>query len=400
MELGSRRRLASLLALSSAMLACSAMVTGSQRGGNASCGELQRTASNDALHLIGVSQVGATQGCIAREGGTVWCRGDNSSGQLGTGTLEPRGSARSLSVADLHDIVELVSNDTTLCARTRSGEVWCWGDNRRGMIGNGHEGDVVCQSSTTTPCQPRPFRVALDGSATRVIETDRSVCALLQNAQVWCWGEVRGLDSSLGGHVAQPARLSDVSDAVDLFAAGQSIAIVHENGRITSPEPLANIQIPIGSIVRASNLGGERYCYLTPERNVFCWGANDWSVAGNGVSSSVSLTMPVDTGLRCIVDVSVSPFHACALASDGGVYCWGSNSGGESGVGRSSSEECFFQGRSRPCVRRPTRVRGLGHVISIHASPLLSCALQEDFSIWCWGNLNGSDTHVPTQVVW
>lgn len=110
-------------------------------------GDGTKTDSPYALPVKGLANVadfvvGNQHSCALLADGTVRCWGDNTAGQLGDGTtvesLEP------VVVKGLSNVKELVSNidASDTCAVRTDGTVWCWGDNSSGQIGNGTLVDV------------------------------------------------------------------------------------------------------------------------------------------------------------------------------------------------------------------------------------------------------------------
>ena len=84
------------------------------------------------------------------------------------------------------------------CARTRGGQVWCWGRNLYGQIGDG--------SNTT---RETPSRVA--GPAfTAVNATGAHTCAVTGDDETWCWGyNVEGqLGDGTRSHLSRPTRVT------------------------------------------------------------------------------------------------------------------------------------------------------------------------------------------------
>jgi alpha-tubulin suppressor-like RCC1 family protein len=69
--------------------------------------------------------------------------------------------------------------------------------------------------------------------------------------------------------------------------------------------------------------------------------------------------------------------HACALASDQKVYCWGSNLDGQLG----------FDTGGQP-VPEASPVQGLPDVVHVDASAFSNCAIDEGGGVWCWGKGN------------
>ncbi len=94
-----------------------------------------------------------------------------------------------------------------------------------------------------------------------------------------------------------------------------------------------------------------------------------------------------------VTAVSVGSSHACALRSNGSIWCWGSNSSGE--LGRDDVEYAML---ARP-------VAGLPPAIQVVAEGYRTCAIDRGGDVWCWGsNFYGQAdadrrrTHVPPWV--
>lgn len=74
--------------------------------------------------------------------------------------------------------------------------------------------------------------------------------------------------------------------------------------------------------------------------------------------------------------LSMAWAHACAI-DDGEVRCWGDNSLGLVADGA-------------PLHAPPTRVDGLPPIVEVATGQLVSCALDGDGAVWCWGTSVGS----------
>lgn len=82
----------------------------------------------------GVS-VGSLQTCAKRGDGTLWCWGNNFSGQLGLGDKVNRHSPTKVGTAATWQTVSAGTNHA--CAPRTDGTLWCWGRNFDGQLGLG-----------------------------------------------------------------------------------------------------------------------------------------------------------------------------------------------------------------------------------------------------------------------
>jgi Regulator of chromosome condensation (RCC1) repeat len=142
---------------------------------------VNRLIATSMLESVGVISVagGGNHACDQRADGSVHCWGQNFSGQLGNGTTSAS-SATPVVVSGL-TAKQLVASYSSNCALTTSGLTQCWGSNRYGAVGDSTAVD------RTTPVSVSLGSVSLTtlvGSST--IDTN---CGLSTTTDVWCWGE-------------------------------------------------------------------------------------------------------------------------------------------------------------------------------------------------------------------
>lgn len=126
--------------------------------------------------------------CVLTEAGRVVCWGWNQHGELGRGVPEgPTAPVlRDDTEAPLTGIVQLDAGFWHVCARDSTGQVWCWGRDEDGQVGDGPAADVFCAGAR---CVPRARRVlGLDDAVDLSCGTMHS-CALRENGEVVCWGD-------------------------------------------------------------------------------------------------------------------------------------------------------------------------------------------------------------------
>ena len=259
--------------------------------------------------------------------GEVWCWGSNSHGQLGNGTLQSRHEpARVVGLPDT--ITMLKAGPRHLCA-SDGHEVYCWGANERAQAG-------IASSSgnerVTTP-------VAIAGLAGEVVDlalSQNRSCAAT-NTEVWCWGA-----AWLGG-AGQPdepvATLSWQADSLitalpdqECALAAQRLVCINGSGQGQWASPrgahrVADLPLltPDASDQPRLIAGEANACIVFEHGDAYCWGNNSFGQLAQSDTdprdSAVLLPLPGGALPR---EIGIGSHHACAT-SDSGLYCWGSN---------------------------------------------------------------------------
>ncbi len=113
---------------------------------------------------------------------------------------------------------------------------------------------------------------------------------------------------------------------------------------------------------------------------VFAWGRNDWGQLGDGSTAARSepFVVPLPQGVRAI-SVAAGGRHSLAATSDGDVYSWGRNASGQLGVGTENSS------RAPVKVRLPVGVKA----VQVVAADEASYALTSQGDVYAWGNNDG-----------
>jgi len=126
--------------------------------------------------------------------------------------------------------------------------------------------------------------------------------------------------------------------------------------------------------------GAAHACAIRSDGTVWCWGNNDGGQLGDAMASGNLSSTPVRAlGVANATAVAAGFEHTCALLSGGTVVCWGGNDSGQLGNGTLSAP-----------VFTPATVSGLTGVRAIAAALSTTCALLSNGSVKCWGsNANG-----------
>ena len=154
------------------------------------------TVTSNSTPFTGASEISAGfRHTCAIKAGNVWCWGLDLQGQLGDGSLRvnkvyPVQVIKQDNTA-LSNVTQISSGNFHTCAMTSTGEMWCWGFNQFGQLGDGTTLDGTPNSSSMPPGRSRAVRVlrsagvALTG-VTAIATGGNSSCAVISGA-AWCW---------------------------------------------------------------------------------------------------------------------------------------------------------------------------------------------------------------------
>lgn len=116
-------------------------------------------------------------------------------------------------------------------------------------------------------------------------------------------------------------------------------------------------------------------CALASSGGVKCWGDNTRGQLGDGTQINRSAPVWVAGLTTGVVAVAAGGFHSCAITEAGAVRCWGSNAKGQVGDGTGVDRAT------------PASVVSLASgVVAIAVGDAHSCALASDGSVKCWGS--------------
>lgn len=263
-----------------------------------------------AEHIVQV-EAGADHTCILTSTGRVGCAGKNAGGQCGA---PPQLAQPTLHWVELGgaDVVELAAGQNHTCARTRSGNVWCWGSNVGYQLGHDALGDGE-------------FRVV----------GPQVVPGLTGALSLHAGGETTCVRSRAGPDAPVRARC---------WGSGSSFQLGADERSRHTPLTLGYTD------VTALAIGDTFLCVagteeMSAQTGVWCQGDNTKAQLGTGTASPRnmadglphrigpylgSLQEPVE-----LEDVALSAgeSHACAVhragSSNAAIVCWGDNQSGQ-----------------------------------------------------------------------
>lgn len=315
--------------------------------------------------------LGSQHACaISNVDGRAYCWGANVMGQLGRVTSTPM-STTPIEASGGREYTTVAAGYQQTCARTSSGELYCWGSNHRGALG-------TATSETCGPashaCSRTPLLVPTP-EAFQQISTGLLFACGNGSGGTYCWGW-NGL-GQLG------------------------------TGRYSTSEP---ITLMTGSPYGMIDAGAAGACGLK-NGVAYCWGDNSGTgVIGDGTREN-RLTPTLVAGNLRFGQISVSKAnylysHTCALTGAGEVYCWGANRDGGLGVTRGPDECSIAFGGGHleefDCALAPNRVPSPVAFRHVSTGWGMTCAGARDGGIYCWGANDrgqlGNGTTVPSRT--
>ncbi len=118
---------------------------------------------------------------------------------------------------------------------------------------------------------------------------------------------------------------------------------------------------------------GEFACGIPTDQSLWCWGDNRVGELGQGDvnsgQSGAQQTGPAGEWASASVGVD----HACAVQTNGTLWCWGNNQYGQLGTGTVTNEYV------------PTQVGSASNWAAVSLGADHSCAIRSDSTLWCWG---------------
>ena len=298
--------------------------------------------------------------------GTVWTWGDNSSGQLGDGsTVAYRPGPGP--VPGLAGITQISAHGGFALAVASDGSLWAWGDNTYGQLGTGGNlasGDGMRRTPVRVPGTHPVAQAAAGSNFTLTVRT---------NGEVWAWGN--NAYGQLGDKT-HTDRLTPVRSSAPYGIVGVAAGRLHGmalrndgsvwawgyNGQgqlgdgttVASTSTAVRVDRHVAGITHIAT-GEYHSMALGADGTVWTWGDNAYGELGNG--TALNQNLPVHLTLTGVTQIDAGNGDSLAVRSDGTLWIWGDNGDGQMGD--------FTAGGYRTV---PRQVQGMADVARASAS--------------------------------
>jgi alpha-tubulin suppressor-like RCC1 family protein len=313
--------------------------------------------------------------CALRDDGSQWCFGDNKRGVLGPlAAAAPPGAPVQ---AQAQTFTTIAVGGSHSCSVATDQTLWCIGGNGLGQLGDGY-------GSHRTPTQiPGTWTVPVTGYESTCALDDQGAAACAGGNRFGDLGDTTYVDRQTFAPVAGSASFTQLALGADTVLALTASGLMWSWGEgdvgTLGNGSLGNVSAPQMTntaqtwIQLAATLHG---CGIDATHNIFCWGNNDNGELGNGSTNIPAQPTPVMTSITTWNAVATGISHTCAIAA-GGAYCWGRSDSGQLGS---------FNTTSMTYYSTPQTVAGSASFTAITCGNNLSCALDSDGHAWCWGD--------------
>jgi len=373
--------------------------------GDTSCKDLAITSDGSSLAMTGsyrggidyhkgrpwasAISAGAHYTCGIKDTGAATCWGYGAGGRLGNGGTSNSNVPTSVDLPNGRTVVEMSAGGHS-CAVLDNGSAMCWGKGDYGRLGNGGT------SSSSTP-------VYVDLPAGRTAKTISSgyhhSCAVLDNGSAMCWGlgENGQLGNGFNNNESTPVFVSLPAgrSATSITGGKLHTCVLLDDGKAgcwgkggsgelgNSAVSDSNVPVPVstppGRTVTEISAGADFTCGLLDNYSVMCWGSDGSGRLGDGGATNTASSTPVYSGgsslIQPYISITTGNEHACAIRTDGKIFCWGKNAAGQLGDGSTTSEPEYTE----------TELPFGNYAVAVDGGDIHTCAILNNAEPYCWG---------------
>lgn len=359
--------------------------------GNGTSGSSSQAKPLKVLSNVASLTICDTLVAAIAKNGDLYCWGSSYYGQSGNGQAG-EGVVQATPLKVLSDVVSAKAmvceragiyrgwaGAVTVMALTKNGDLYAWGANNEGQVGNGQSGTGMNQTT--------PVRVL--SNVSKINMELNTVAALTTNGDLYAWGYNQlgqvG-NGKMGEGQIQTTPVKVLANVASLMSSGHANGAITQNGDLyrwgvnyfgqvgngkMGRDAIQATPVMVLSNVASAGTGGNTSVAITENGDLYCWGSNTYGVVGNG--SALDQATPVMV-LANVSWAASESYNTRAITKNGDLYCWGENSSHQIANGGFMFETT------------PVKVKGLSNVASFTTYlNINSLALTTSGDLYSWG---------------
>ena len=299
--------------------------------------------------------------------GDLYMWGKNDYGQVGNGTTTDQETpVKVLSNVASASINVFNFSDSYCAAITTNGDLYMWGYNAYGQVGNG-----------TTTDQKTPFKV-LSNVASISIDGFHSA-AITTNGDLYMWGRNQRGQVGNGATTIQKTPVKVLSNVASVSISSMESAAITANGDLymwgynaygkvgngTTTDQKTPVKVL--SNIASVNINTSYSAAITTNGDLYMWGCNDHGQIGNDTTTHQKTPVKV---LSNVASISMRSCSA-AITTNGDLYTWGANNNGQVGNGTTTDQK--------------TPVKVLSNVEFVNSGWGRNAAITTNGDLYMWG---------------
>ena len=273
---------------------------------------------NPVKVMEGVTQIdaGYDHALAIAENGDLYVWGDNSSGAVGNGNTQKgyghiKENIETVPVKILSDVKQAAAGHGNTFAVTNEGELYAWGWNDYGTIGNGEKSDSQTFEDLSL-IEPTKIMSNINTISVNFL----TASAVSQDNELYVWGDNR--------YTKLLSAQEQSSDSYEIEEILQSPLKISDDA----------VQASFGILCS----------YVDKNSNLYVWGNNEFGSVGNGKYGDLNyetedaFVNEPQKVISNIVQYAVSGYSILAVTQNGSLYAWGTGGSGQLGTGLKSNE--------------------------------------------------------------
>ncbi len=273
--------------------------------------------------------------------GTVWSWGQNNQGRLGSGQANKAlDNPAPTQIPGLVNITATAASGETAYALSNDGDVYSWGYEHRGALGNGISG-------TDPNVVYTPTKLTGDLDTLNITDIEAAYLqgfALTDTGDVYSWGGqyygLLGTGVAEGSAIATPTKISTLANIQKLDANYINVVALDSDGDLFAwgsqfgQAPPQEIAFFENITVVDAVLGQGFIVALDNTGKVYSVGDGTYGALGLGDTNSRTTPEQITALVGKVIDsIHTGSQHCFAVAETGEVYGWGNNDMGQLGDG-------------------------------------------------------------------